>query len=178
MIDEVNYLEDSIFDTHGSTVSSCSAAHCDGSHLTASMAPAEEIQLHLLMLGDRLRQHVAEVGQRFELTPQQAMLLDRLAVRQSMGQLAEALGCDPSNVTGMIRRLEQRDLVERVPDELDRRTRWLSLTPSGLELRTAFRQEIFRESEVLLGIDQDDQERFLALLRVLATNLGVQSLCG
>ena len=53
----------------------------------------------------------------------------------SRRQLAERLGCDPSNVTFIVDRLERRRLVTRARVGHDRRIKAMSLTASGLEAR-------------------------------------------
>src|SRR6476469_3882104 len=53
-----------------------------------------------------------------------------------MGQLAETLACDASNVTGLVDRLESRGLVRRHPSAEDRRVKVLELTATGARLRT------------------------------------------
>ncbi len=50
-------------------------------------------------------------------------------------KLAERLGCDPSNVTWLADRLEEQNLLNRVPDPTDRRVRALTLTKAGRTLR-------------------------------------------
>jgi DNA-binding MarR family transcriptional regulator len=52
-----------------------------------------------------------------------------------MGQLAETLACDASNVTGLVDRLESRGLVRRRSSAGDRRVKVLVLTPTGSRLR-------------------------------------------
>ena len=52
-----------------------------------------------------------------------------------MGQLAETLACDASNVTGLVDRLESRGLVRRLPSTADRRVKVLVLTRTGSRLR-------------------------------------------
>jgi DNA-binding MarR family transcriptional regulator len=53
----------------------------------------------------------------------------------SRRELAERLHCDPSNVTFLVDRLEERRLVTRAPAASDRRVRTLTLTPAGTEVR-------------------------------------------
>jgi DNA-binding MarR family transcriptional regulator len=53
----------------------------------------------------------------------------------SRRQLAERLGCDPSNVTFLVDRLEQRRLVTRAQAGGDRRVKALSLTQAGVNVR-------------------------------------------
>ncbi len=49
--------------------------------------------------------------------------------------LAERLRCDPSNVTFLIDRLDERCLVSRSRADSDRRVKALALTPTGIEVR-------------------------------------------
>lgn len=48
-----------------------------------------------------------------------------------MGQIADVMYCDASNVTGIIDRLVAQGLVDRREDEKDRRTKNLLLTTKG-----------------------------------------------
>ena len=48
-----------------------------------------------------------------------------------MNEVADKLHCDPSNVTGIVDRLERRGLVTRRQLETDRRVKQLVLTPEG-----------------------------------------------
>ncbi len=72
-----------------------------------------------------------------DLTPVQAHALRLLEPERplAMSALADALYCHASNVTGIVDRLESRGLVERHPDEEDRRVRTLVLTPAGADVR-------------------------------------------
>ncbi|MEA2333202.1 MAG: hypothetical protein QOH58_3340 [Thermoleophilaceae bacterium] len=56
-------------------------------------------------------------------------------VEVPMSSLAGKLFCDNSNVTGIVDRLEARDLVERRPAENDRRVKLLVLTAEGERIR-------------------------------------------
>ena len=51
-----------------------------------------------------------------------------------MGQVAQTLACDASNVTGLVNRLESRGLVRRPASAEDRRVKVLDLTPAGARL--------------------------------------------
>jgi DNA-binding MarR family transcriptional regulator len=51
------------------------------------------------------------------------------------GALAERLNCDPSNVTFIADRLEERGLVKRAVSGTDRRVKALVLTPAGVKVR-------------------------------------------
>jgi len=52
-----------------------------------------------------------------------------------MGEVADCLRVDASNMTGVVDRLEQRGLVKRRPSTDDRRIKTLVLTPDGRATR-------------------------------------------
>ncbi|TMJ96717.1 MAG: MarR family transcriptional regulator [Actinobacteria bacterium] len=88
-----------------------------------------------LMLSNRHR-FVARLLE-LDLTPVQGITLRRLDPERPvpMHELAAALSCDASNVTGIVDRLEARGALERRSDPRDRRIKALVLTPDGVELR-------------------------------------------
>jgi DNA-binding MarR family transcriptional regulator len=61
--------------------------------------------------------------------------LDPAEGPKSRRVLAGRLHCDPSNVTLIVDRLEERGLVESSPDRSDRRVRAIALTPAGIRTR-------------------------------------------
>ena len=69
------------------------------------------------------------------LTLPQAMLLRQLGDALPMNAAAGKLHCDPSNVTGIVDRLEARGLIERQHLTRDRRVKHLALTPAGRRTR-------------------------------------------
>ncbi|MDQ2813611.1 MAG: MarR family transcriptional regulator [Actinomycetota bacterium] len=61
--------------------------------------------------------------------------LDPAEGAKSRRALAGRLHCDPSNVTLIVDRLEERGLVESSPDRSDQRVRAIALTPAGIKAR-------------------------------------------
>ena len=63
------------------------------------------------------RAHLPPVAAELELSPAQCHVLHLIEPGRPMpmGQLAETLACDASNVTGLVDRLESRGLVRRRP---------------------------------------------------------------
>lgn len=76
---------------------------------------------------------VAEAG----LTPAQYLVVANLPDKggRPLGELADALRCSPSTVTGVVDTMEKKDLVARQPNPEDRRSHLLVLTPKGRMLR-------------------------------------------
>jgi MarR family transcriptional regulator, organic hydroperoxide resistance regulator len=75
------------------------------------------------------------VCREYDLFPPQVLVIRHLDEPKSMRQIADLLACDSSNITGIIDRLEERDLVRRTAAEHDRRVKLLVLTPEGERLR-------------------------------------------
>src|SRR3954462_6126508 len=84
------------------------------------------------------REHLPARGEAFELSPVQCHVLHLIEPERpmAMGRLAETLGCDASNITGLVDRLEDRGLVQRQPSPEDRRIKVIRLTPTGSRVRT------------------------------------------
>ena len=103
----------------------------------------------------------------FELAPAQVMALGRLEPGRpcAMSELAGALRCDNSNVTGIADRLESRGLVERRPGEHDRRVKMLHLTQEGAELREQLWERLSRPPEALAGLSAEDATALRDVLR-------------
>lgn len=133
-----------------------------------SSAPADEavseLVGRLLHVTGWIHVRIAAIAARHGLTPQQAKLLRTLDTPHPMSALAGHLGCDPSNVTGLIDRIEHRGLVERTADSTDRRVKLLSLTPAGRRLRDEADRELVIEVVALGGLDRTDVENLVVLL--------------
>ncbi|MER5686691.1 MarR family transcriptional regulator [Streptomyces sp. NPDC002205] len=67
------------------------------------------------------------------LTRTQAILLGTATQPGSIRELAQRMGCDPSNLTGVVQRLRERDLVAVEPDPDDLRAKRISLTTTGVD---------------------------------------------
>jgi DNA-binding MarR family transcriptional regulator len=106
------------------------------------------------------------IASEFELAPAQVMALGRLDPRHpcAMSELAGALRCDNSNVTGIADRLEARGLVERRPDPNDRRVKMLHLTEEGARLREQLWERLSRPPEPLARLSDEDARALREIL--------------
>jgi DNA-binding MarR family transcriptional regulator len=102
---------------------------------STTASPANEAWTLLRMLFGQQKRRFLIAAYELELHPAQAGALLQLATPLPMNELASLLGCDNSNVTGLIDRLEARDLVTRQPSPHDRRVKHVVLTDAGRELR-------------------------------------------
>ncbi len=100
----------------------------------------QEVTWLMIRMTARLQANFAVVAAEAGLTATQAKLLMQLRPSEAlpMRVLAERLAYDPSNLTGVADKLEQRGAVERRPDPDDRRVKALAITAEGVRLRDAF----------------------------------------
>ncbi|GAB3005930.1 MarR family transcriptional regulator [Streptomyces pseudoechinosporeus] len=107
------------------------------------------------------------------LTGAQARLLSLLSLEPlPMRRLAQKLKCEPSNVTGIVDRLESRGLVERRPDPGDRRVKLAAVTDEGRRIARSLRDSLHFAREPLAGLSRDER---LALRNLLLRMLGTPS---
>jgi DNA-binding MarR family transcriptional regulator len=91
----------------------------------------------------------------------------------SLSQLADRLGLDRSSVSGLIDRASSRDLVRRVPSEVDRRSYSVELTARGREIATDLARQIAEQVQVLTADMSVTEQRSLnRLLRVTSFRVG------
>ncbi|MEV5504944.1 MarR family winged helix-turn-helix transcriptional regulator [Streptomyces orinoci] len=114
----------------------------------------------------RYHEEYEAVAARHSLTGAQAKLLALLS-RESlpMRQIAQRLKCEPSNVTGIVDRLETRGLVERRPAPDDRRVKLAAATEAGRETAQLLRAELDFAREPLAALSQDERTVLRDLLR-------------
>jgi DNA-binding MarR family transcriptional regulator len=115
------------------------------------------------------RETTMGAAQELGLTPGHVKALFVLDAGQprAMGEIAEALMCDPSNATWLVDRLEERSLIERGSFPTDRRVKTVVLTSAGAELKN---QLIARMSEApadLTALDRADLEQLARAVRLL-----------
>jgi len=75
-----------------------------------------------------------------------------------MRVLAQEWGCDPSNATWLVDRLEASGLARRNSVPEDRRIKSVVLTPAGVKLRARLRRFFYTPPPVLLGLPARDLE--------------------
>jgi DNA-binding MarR family transcriptional regulator len=98
------------------------------------------------------------VAQEFGLAPQQAFALQRLQPDEPMklSDLATALHCDNSSVTGIADRLEKAGLAERQAHPTDRRVKTLVLTERGKVIRGLYKDRISTAPEAVENLSDAD----------------------
>src|SRR5919107_3068547 len=114
-------------------------------------SPASEAWALMHELFHASRRRFLAVASEFDLSPPQVRALGVLDPERPvpMSELAEALHCDNSNVTGIVDRLEDRRLVERPSATHDRRVKMLAVTERGAEVREQLAERLERPPEPL-----------------------------
>ncbi|KAB1148783.1 MarR family transcriptional regulator [Streptomyces luteolifulvus] len=121
------------------------------------------------LIGDvvsRFYEDYEEAAAEHALTGAQARLLSLLSLEPlPMRKLAQKLKCEPSNVTGIVDRLESRGLVERRPDPADRRVKVAAATDEGSRVAQDLREGLRFAREPLAGLSAGERESLRNLLR-------------
>ncbi|MEV7234863.1 MarR family transcriptional regulator [Streptomyces sp. NPDC051020] len=100
------------------------------------------------------------------LTGAQARVLGLLSLEpMPMRRIAQKLKCEPSNVTGIVDRLETRGLVERRPDPADRRIKLAAPTEKGIDTARQLRESLSFAREPLAKLSDTDRAVLRDLLR-------------
>lgn len=112
------------------------------------------------------RHYNARFGTELDLTPASARALLQLDPDRPVPtrELAAKLGCDPSNVTAFVDRLERNGLVERQADPQDRRIKTLAVTADGRRMRRRMDQIRGTDSPALEGLSATERKALLKLL--------------
>ncbi|MFC9732606.1 MarR family winged helix-turn-helix transcriptional regulator [Streptomyces roseolus] len=114
----------------------------------------------------RYHQEYEEAAAAHSLTGAQARVLGLLTLEPTpMRKIAEKLKCEPSNVTGIIDRLESRGLVERRPDPADRRVKLAAPTEEGRDTARRLRDSLHFAREPLGELTAVERTLLRDLLR-------------
>ncbi len=126
-----------------------------------------EVTGQLLGIGYALRHRLDAEVARLGLTPAAARALSELDPdRPSPARdLAVQLDCEPSNVTGLVDRLEEAGLVERRVDPEDRRIKTLVVTGAGRQMQARLHR-VLADCGAILG--KLDEAELLVLRDALA----------
>lgn len=106
-----------------------------------------------------------DIARDLGLTPATLGALARLGEPRTMGEIAELLRCDPSNVTGIADALEARGLARRRPSQADRRVKEIELTAKGERMRRRVMGELSEPPRWLQALSEKDQRALRDLLR-------------
>ena len=132
-----------------------------------AISPGDEVWSILRTLFGHQKRRFLIAASSLDLHPAQAGMLMNMSpgVPLPMNELAQQLGCDNSNVTGLVDRLETRGLVARQPYEQDRRVKHIVLTSRGAKLREKLAERIGGPPAGLDHLSSGEQRQLRDLLR-------------
>lgn len=116
-------------------------------------------QIHVALFADACAQ--------FEVTPVQYSLLSALSLRGSADQttLAADVALDRTTVTGALKRLQGRGLIERATSRQDRRARVCRLTSAGAVVLAEIEAPARRaHRETISALSAEEQDTLIDLL--------------
>jgi DNA-binding MarR family transcriptional regulator len=120
--------------------------------------------MHWLMVTNK--QRLFGLAQEFKLAPQQMIAVRILGGGpRKMSELADALFCDNSNVTGIVDRLEEHGLVRREAAEGDRRVKLIVLTKEGERVRVEITKRLAEPPAPIAALSEKDQRALRDILK-------------
>ena len=123
----------------------------------------QDVYRLIVQLSRKVTSEFEEQLAQLDLTAPQAQLLRQLEEPLPMVGAAERLHCDPSNITGIVDRLERRGLVERKSATGDRRVKQLELTDEGRQVKAKV-DEILAGLSSLEALNPTDRDALADLL--------------
>lgn len=137
---------------------------------TPPLQPFYDALMQFLALS---KQQMFKIAAEFELTSTQAFLLmlNNGKGLRTMHSFCALLGCDASNITGIVDGLERKGIMTRAEHPTDRRIKTLQLLPKGEEIRTAIMQQLSdsNQSYILSKLTQEELEQFTLLIQKITS---------
>lgn len=127
----------------------------------------------LVQLAHLVDRVFAKVSRDHDLTPQQVQLICMLIDGPvGMGELGRLLHLEKSSMSGLVDRVSRRGLVERVPDQQDRRACRIALTPDGRRTGRRTHEQVVAQLETAASALSAGERRSLVTIigTLAATN--------
>ena len=121
-----------------------------------------------------MRTYCVEHNKPYVVTPPQWGVMALLSNKDGLtiGMIGQQRGIDPPTATGIIKRLEQAELVERRHDHEDRRIVKVYLTDEGRSITQALNPLVTSFGDhMLCDFSGDEREQFLLMLQRIIANL-------
>lgn len=100
----------------------------------------------------------AAIARELDLRPAAFGTLKMLGRPRTMSEVATALQCDNSNVTGIVDSLEEKGLARRRPSEEDRRVKMIELTAEGRRVHERLSEAFATPPEWMEALALEDQQ--------------------
>ncbi|MEU8510621.1 MarR family transcriptional regulator [Kitasatospora sp. NPDC048722] len=128
-----------------------------GSTATTTVPTNAELMEVLAAVGAAYFQDFAAAAARHGLSSSQAKALGAVQEPVPMRALAGRLGCDASNVTGIVDRLESLGLAHREAAAGDRRVKIVVITGQGRDILTRIRGEMARTHQAFEAMTDEQR---------------------
>jgi len=132
----------------------------------AELRDVQRASYLLHQMAERQQAYYTSCANEFGLSAAQAKVLMSLQPGEEvpMRVLAERVGSDPSNLTGLVDKLETRGALRRSPDPGDRRVKTLRLTEDGRQLRNSFWHRLTHDAGPIAPLTADQVRQLSELL--------------
>ncbi|HTI66743.1 MAG TPA: MarR family winged helix-turn-helix transcriptional regulator [Caulobacteraceae bacterium] len=126
-----------------------------------------EAWMLLFQLFRSQRREMMTLHSDFQMNPAQVHLLLNLEPDQGvpMSDLAGALACDASYITGLVDKIEDRGLVQRLPNPADRRVKLIALTAEGAEIRGRLLERCSQPPTFIAALSETDKTALRDIFR-------------
>ena len=133
----------------------------------AELQDVQQASYLLLRMAERQQSYYTACAAEFELSAAQAKVLMSLQPGEAvpMRVLADRVGSDPSNLTGLVDKLEARSALRRVPDPIDRWIKTPQLTEDGQRLRDDFWHRLTHDAGPIAALTPPQVRHLHELLR-------------
>lgn len=131
-----------------------------------NLPPSISVLYFFRHITDQVGMRVAAT--RPNMTPNEIMLILRLGEPLRMKALADALTCQPSNMTPLVVKCESKGWVQKVKSTTDARVTMVELTEAGKQLRTDLIEDITQKITEESGLSS---ETFAAIQTILNQSL-------
>ena len=128
------------------------------------------LMINQAMFQKKVLNKLIEIG----LTPGQPKVLEFLSIHDGSMQKDIAFGCqiDPATLTGILKCMEEKGLVERRIINGNHRSSYVYLTESGREKGKKVAETFLEiESEVFTGIEKNEREQFMNIFYKICCNM-------
>jgi DNA-binding MarR family transcriptional regulator len=131
-------------------------------------SPAREAwQLATDILFSERPPRMPAVAMEFGMSPMgiKTLYLLEPGVEIPMSRVAEQCGCDASNITGIVDRMESRGLIERRDSPRDRRVKLIVLTDEGAEVQAQVLDRLYEPPAPIAALSAADQRALRDIMR-------------
>ena len=128
-------------------------------------------------ISNRLRRRSRAIQESIGISGAQGNILDYIIVESShhsvyQKEIELEFGLRPSTATESLKALEKKELICRIPEEMDGRYKKIVFTEKAHQIKDALRDEITNSEALLLrGITAEEQTEFLRIANIMLKNL-------